>query len=189
MQSRLVMVSSFRPPPVSAIGDVSARNASSRPAPRISMSHSARGRRATSARSVRSASVAISSIAAAHRAITALHAGQRSQRGAAQARAAAHLPTGRLLLDGGRRAVGDDTSAIQHDDARGQRIGLLEIVRRQQDRARPRAASVADRAPRTGGATRRPCRRSARPGRAGPGLPHTASANSVRCCWPPDSLP
>jgi hypothetical protein len=73
-------------------------------------------------------------------------AGQQRQRRLGQPRAAVNLPARGLLLDGGGGAVRDDASPVQHDDSRREGVGLLEIVRRQQDRSSA-GRQLPDRAP------------------------------------------
>ena len=63
------------------------------------------------------------------------HAGQCCEHVAGDARAAAQPPRHRLALDLRGRAVGDEPAVIQDEHAIRQRIGLLEVVGRQQNRA------------------------------------------------------
>ena len=167
------------PSAVSAL--VSARNASSSPALRISSP--ADGRVLQQQRARGGFGVGGDQAHAVGLRVDAGDAGQRRQRLVRQPRAAGDLAAGGVRLDLVRPAVGDDAAAVEHHDAIGQRVGFLEIVRRQQDRA-ARGGERRARSARTAGAPRRPCRRSVRRGRAVPGCrrspARTARAASVR---------
>ena len=85
-----------------------------------------------------------------------------------------------------RRALGDDSPVAQDDDAVGQALGLLEVVRGEHDR-HAEVAQAGDDLP--GLAARRgskPVVGSSR--NSSSGSPTSASATSSRRCWPPESV-
>src|SRR5258708_7603235 len=61
--------------------------------------------------------------------------GYRTQHGLVELGRESNLLRGATRLDLRRRSLGYYAPAIQHHDAIGQRIGLFEVVRRQQDAA------------------------------------------------------
>src|SRR4029077_18630740 len=65
----------------------------------------------------------------------AAHVRPRADRFERQIRYATDAPLRDARADLAHAAVGDDTTAREHGDTIGQRFGLFEIVRRQQDRA------------------------------------------------------
>ena len=153
------------------VGWVSSRNASSSPAPRISMSR-ASGWAASRARRAR-----VGVGARQHRRCrrgarrwSTPGSARSSVSGDAGQRRPDRAPPDRGL-DLGRRAVGDDPAAGHQHDPVGVGVGLLEVVGGEHDRLaagrRSRASS-----PRTPAGPRRPGRPSARRARAGRGFGH-----------------
>ena len=86
-----------------------------------------------------------------------------------------------------RRALGEDPAVLDDRDAVGQRLRLVEVVRREQRRScRGRAATrtVSHAARRAAGS--KPVVGSSR--NISSGSPTSASAKSSRRCWPPESV-
>ena len=87
----------------------------------------------------------------------------------------------------GRPAEGDDLPVAEHGDPVGELLGLVEVVRREQDRlARARAASGSSPTPR--GARPGRSRSSARRGRRARGRRRARAPRSSRRFWPPESV-
>ena len=86
------------------------------------------------------------------------------------------------------RVERDDLAVIDDRDAVAQHLGLVHVVRGEQDRAAAAAEALRGR-PRAAGATadRGPCVGSSRNSRSG--SPTSAQATDSRCFCPPDSLP
>ena len=101
--------------------------------------------------------------------VDALDAGQGGQRlGVGSGQGGADGASGRECLDLAAGAVGDDPAVADQDDPVGVLVGLLEVVRREEDGAALLGVARGWRTRRRAG-PRRPCRWSARRGAAGPG--------------------
>ena len=100
-------------------------------------------------------------------------------------RIAADVPAGDPSLELGRRALGDEPAVVEHGDPVGQLVGLLEVLRGEEDRdavgrpARGRSATWS-------GGCAGPARWSARPGRSPAARPTSVMARSSRRRIPPE---
>ena len=92
---------------------------------------------------------------------------------------------GDLLLELGRGAVGDHPAAVEHGDAVGQPVGLLQVLGGQEARSPPRRPGRRRPATPPGGCAG-PGRWSARPGRSPTGRPTRPAARSRRRRMPPE---
>ncbi len=97
-----------------------------------------------------------------------------------------HRTRGGDRLDLGGRAVGDDPTGAHDDDAVGEGVGLVEVVRREDDRA-ARVGELAHGGPEgVPASTSIAAVGSSSTSRSGSDT--TATAKRARCSWPPESL-